>query len=70
MSNSIIDNQRDHPVDPLAEIRRETLLILGYPHGYDGPIAPDEECEEILVALEATVGRAVIRYLNKRARAN
>lgn len=57
--------------DPLAMLRAEALLVLGYDPHYNGDLSADvTKCHETNQLLAATLGRCLLRYLNQRARAN
>lgn len=57
--------------DPLAELRLEALLVLGYAPDHKGEISAYISHDRPHSAvLEQTLGRCLIRYLNRRARAN
>jgi len=68
-------NNNRTPPDPLAQLRAEALLVCGYDPHHKGEIKLeqfDEGREDRLHShlIEATLGRCLLRYLNKRARAN
>lgn len=57
--------------DPLAELRREALLVLGYAPDHRGEISAHvSQDRDHSAVLEQTLGRCLIRYLNVKARAN
>lgn len=53
--------------DPLAELRREALLVLGYDPDYKGKMSVPEESDHIY---NYVLGRVLIRTLNRKARGN
>lgn len=61
--------------DPLAVLRAEALLVLGYAPDHKGeissePLSRGQDHRLHSQLAEATLGRCLIRYLNARARAN
>lgn len=74
--DAIADHARTRPPinlsqDPLAELRREALLVCGYHPEHKGEITAGSMVDPgHTLAIEATLGRCLIRYLNAKARAN